>query len=189
MLIWITGISASGKSTMYYKVLSRLGVGYKNINDWIPFYSFNDIATVGRYAHSGKTLNGTDGVMVSKDRFKRFLDTEYQNHRHILIEGDKFVTEGLLDHLLQYDLKIFYLDTPLEKTLARSKNRNNGYDNYITVQFRMNQTIRYEKLYNKTKYEKIIEIRPNLNIKDSSNTAEEIIRILNPNKKAYFLFD
>ena len=190
MIIWITGISASGKSTMYYKVLSRLGVGYKNMNDCIPFYTFNDIITIGRYSQSGKTLNGTDGVMVSKDRFKRFIDTEYQNYRHILIEGNKFTTEEVLDHLLKYDLKVFHLTASLEETLVRSRKRNTGFDNNkITLQFSKNHIKRYERLYNKTKYKKNIEIRPNLNIKDSNNTADEIFRILDPKLNQRRLFD
>ena len=87
MIVWITGPSASGKSTINYKVVESLGVGYKNINYSVPFYSFNDIISIGRYNQPGKTLNGMDGVMVGKDTFKNFIDIEYPKWRHILMDG------------------------------------------------------------------------------------------------------
>ena len=50
MIVWITnGGSASGKSTINYEVVKSLGVGYKNKNHSVPFYSFNDIISIGRY--------------------------------------------------------------------------------------------------------------------------------------------
>jgi len=180
MIIWITGVSASGKSTVCYKVLDELGIGYKNINDRIPYHSFGDIITVGRYSQAGKTLNGLDGVMVSKDRLQRFIDKQHKSYRHILIEGNKFLTEEFIDHLLKYELKIFHLNTNLNEVLIRSSKRSNGYDKRITLKERKNQFKKYEELYNKPKYKSYIEVRENLNIKETHKVAKEILELLKP---------
>ncbi len=187
MIIWITGPSASGKSTINYKIVESLGVGYeKNIgkyffdnkNHFIPFYYFNDIMVIGRYANPGKTLNGNDGVMVGKDKFKKFIDVEYSNWRHILIDGSKFISEKMLDHLLNYNIKIFYLKTPMDEIISRSQKRNNGWDKQNTLQKRENEIIKYNTLFNMPKYKKNIKVRQNLNMEDSKQIVNEIVKTL-----------
>ena len=182
MIIWITGPSASGKSTINYEVVSRLGVGYKNKKDGIPFYSFYDIMVIGRYSGPGKTLNGTDGVMVGKDRLKKFIDTEYNNWRHILMDGTKFVREEILDHLFKYDIKIFYLNSPINEIISRSEKRSTGWDKQNNLQKRNKEIEKYEKLFKMPKYIKNIEVRQNLNMEESQKISNEILELFSPIK-------
>ena len=182
MIIWITGPSASGKSTINYKVVEGLGVGYKNKKHSVPFYSFDDIIAIGRYITPGKQLNGTDGIMVGKDKLKNFIDIEYSNWRHMLMDGNKFVNEEIFDYLTQYDLKIFYINPPMHLILERSKKRNNGWDKKITIRKRQSEREKYNKLMHDAKYKKYIEIRENLNMKESDNIAKEILNIFKPTK-------
>ena len=182
MIIWITGPSASGKSTINYKVIEGLGAGYKNKKHFVPFYSFDDIIAIGRYITPGKQLNGTDGIMVGKDKLKNFIDIEYSNWRHMLIDGNKFVNEEIFDYLTQYDLKIFYINPPMHLILERSKKRNNGWDKKITIRKRQSEREKYNKLMHDAKYKKYIEIRENLNMKESDNIAKEILNIFKPTK-------
>ena len=182
MIVWITGSSASGKSTINYKVIENLGVGYKNKKHSVPFYSFDDIIAIGRYVAPGRQLNGTDGIMVGKDKLKKFIDIEYSNWRHILMEGVKFVNEEMFNHLTQYDLKIFYMNPPMNLILERSKKRGSGWDKKITLQKRQSEREKYNKLINNLKYKKYIEIRENLNMEESNNISKEILDILNPTR-------
>ena len=188
MIVWITGPSASGKSTINYKVVESLGVGYRNKKHSVDFYSFNDIIAIGRYSKPGRTLNGTDGVMVSKDKLKKFIDVEYPNWRHILMDGSKFVNEEVLDHLLKYNVKIFYLDVPMDKIINRSQKRNNGWDKQNTLRKRENQIKKYDALYNMPKYKELIEIRENLNMEDSNKIVNEILEIFSPIDKGGLSF-
>ena len=118
----LLGLGASGKSTINYKVVESLGVGYRNKKHSVDFYSFNDIIAIGRYSKLSETLNGTDGVMVGKDKLKKFIDVEYPNWRHILMDGSKFVNEEVLDHLLKYNVK-FFIDVPMDKIINRSQKK------------------------------------------------------------------
>ena len=182
MIIWITGPSASGKSTINYKVVEGLGVGYKNKKHSVPFYSFDDIIAIGRYSKPGRTLNGTDGVMVGKNKLKKFIDMEYSNWRHMLMDGSKFVNEEILDHLLNYNTKIFYLNTPMNKIISRSQKRNNGWDKQNTLQKREKEIKKYDTLFHMPKYKKNIEVRQNLNMEDSKQIVNEILKIFSPIK-------
>ena len=182
MIAWITGPSASCKSTINYKVLEGLGAGYKNKKHSVPFYSFNDIIAIGRYNTPGRQLNGTDGIMVGKDKLKKFIDIEYSNWRHMLMDGVKFVNEEIFDYLIQYDLKIFYINPPMHLILERSKKRNNGWDKKITIRKRQSEKEKYNKLIYNPKYKKYIEIRKYLNMKESSDIAKEILNIFKPTK-------
>lgn len=188
MIVWITGPSASGKSTINYEVVKSLGVGYKNKNHSVPFYSFNDIISIGRYNQPGKTLNGMDGVMVGKDTFKNFIDIEYPKWRHILMDGSKFVNEDVLDHLSKYNIKIFYLKTPLDKIINRSEKRDNGWDKQNTLRKRENEIEKYDALYNMPKYKELIEIRENSNMEDSNKIVNEILEIFSPIDKGGLSF-
>ena len=67
MILWITGLSASGKSYITSGISKRLGVGYKNKKYGVNFYSYNDIIILGRYIDK-KILSGTDSVMIGKDK-------------------------------------------------------------------------------------------------------------------------
>ena len=64
--------------------------------------------------------------------------------------------------------------------LERSKNRNNGWDKKTTIQKRQSEKEKYIKLIYDAKYKKYIEIRENLNMKESDNIAKEILNILHP---------
>jgi cytidylate kinase len=183
MIVWITGPSASGKSTINFKVVEELGVGYKNKKHSVDFYEFNDIIIIGRYSNSGRTLNGTDGVMVGKDKLKKFIDIEYLNWRHILMDGSKFVNEEILDHLLNYNTKIFYLNAPMDKIISRSQERNNGWDKQNTLQKREKEIKKYDTLFNMPKYIKNIEVRQNLNMEDSKKISNEILKLFSPINK------
>jgi len=88
--------------------------------------------------------------------------------------------EEMFNFVIQYDLKIFYINPPTHIILERSKERNNAWDNITTWKKRLSEKKKYDKIVNNEKYKKYIEVRENLNMEQSKNISNEIIKIMNP---------
>tara|TARA_R110000782_G_C14688737_1_gene400901 strand:- start:164 stop:706 length:543 start_codon:yes stop_codon:yes gene_type:complete len=180
MIGWILGPTASGKSTICYKVIKNLGDGYKCRVGKIPCWIYNDIMVLGRYDEAGYVLNGLDGVMVSKEEFVEFIDTQQSKYRHIIFEGYKtaFIKKEILDHLINYDLKIYYLKSPLDITTSRSKHRGNGFDKKLTMKRRLNQYVKLNEIISDPYYKDYIVKKDNLNMEQSNRIVDEIVNLL-----------
>ena len=76
-IIWICGVSASGKSTIVRNIFNDLGEPYlnrcksKKFNYNIRCYRRGGVLTVGRKL--GHVTSGLDGVMVGIEKFTNFL--------------------------------------------------------------------------------------------------------------------
>ena len=90
-VIMIGGEPATGKTTLVSRVIEDL-CNPININPLplFPCQQHDDVLVVGRYA-PGKTFNGTDGCSYSAiPKFRQFIEQEYMNYKHIIVEGDRF---------------------------------------------------------------------------------------------------
>tara|TARA_B100000287_G_scaffold306970_1_gene290120 strand:- start:450 stop:1028 length:579 start_codon:yes stop_codon:yes gene_type:complete len=180
MILWITGLSASGKSYITSGIVKNLGVGYKNNKHNVPFYSYNDIIVLARNINE-KVLRGTDGVMVGKNKLKKFIDLEYSKWRHIILDGQKFLNLEILSHLIKYDLKIIYLKVPLHIINLRSKFRKNGWDENRTIKRTDNEIKKYnELLLDNSVYKKYVDIKCNDNIILGEQIITELLNELQP---------
>jgi hypothetical protein len=191
MILWILGGTASGKSTICYKVIENLGVGYKGKVGNIPYWTFTDILVVGRHIKSGYVLNGLDGVMATQKELMKFIDNQVGKYNHILLEGNKsvFVTKETLDHLMQYDLKLYYLKADLEEMKIRSNIRNNGHDKTMTMPKMFSELTKLNKVIHAPEYKDYLELKENSDMEQSNIIADEIVNVLEPNTKASTLID
>ena len=78
MILWVIGGTASGKSTIFFRVIDKLGDGVKRKIWNIPCYSFNDILMIGRNTKP-QVLNGLDGVNRSQQELMSFIDDKKKN--------------------------------------------------------------------------------------------------------------
>ena len=82
----------------------------------IRCYHTKGILTVGR--KFGLTSSGLDGVTVGLQKFKKFIKKEYPLWRHMILEGNKFITNREMhDFLLEgdYDFKLYCPDEFLKR--------------------------------------------------------------------------
>ena len=183
-IIWICGVSASGKSTIVRNIFNDLGEPYlnrcksKKFNYNIRCYRRGGVLTVGRKL--GHVTSGLDGVMVGIEKFTNFLRGEHNNWKHLLLDGNKFIDRELMhDYLLKerFDYKIYYICPPLKEIIKRSKKRNNGNDKRFLEKesLRQKNIDKYEKIYDNKNYKKNIIKKQNINLHESKKITEEIL--------------
>ena len=184
MIIWLCGISATGKSTILKNVFDNIGTPClhrckSQEHEYnIRCYRRGRILTVGRKI--GHVTSGLDGVMVGIEKFNNFLKTEYYNWKHIILDGNKFVDRELMHQYLldgKFNYKLYYLDSPLELVVKRSEKRNNGNDQRFlrNIKLRMKQIEKYEIILSNKNYNKNIIRKTNLNLKESNEITQEIL--------------
>ena len=184
MIIWLCGISATGKSTILKNIFDNIGTPYlhrckSQEHEYnIRCYRRGRILTVGRKI--GHVTSGLDGVMVGIEKFNNFLKTEYSNWKHIILDGNKFVDRELMHQYLldgKFNYKLYYLDSPLELVVKRSEKRNNGNDQRFlrNIELRIKQIEKYEMILSNKNYNKNIIRKTNLNFKESNEIAQEIL--------------
>ena len=176
MIIWIIGLSTSGKSTVHKKVVEKLPKGQKqkkssSSNNVVSFMVYGDIISMG-----SAPMRGTDGASFNQKDFIEFIDNEYSNWKHILVEGNIFANKNVFNHMTKYDFKVFYLDLPMYEIINRSKNRNQAWDKKRTDRRTQNEINKYEDL--KNEFKSYFRVRQNLSMKNTEFIANEILDIL-----------
>tara|TARA_R100001015_G_C4624276_1_gene182385 strand:+ start:857 stop:1426 length:570 start_codon:yes stop_codon:yes gene_type:complete len=184
MIIWLCGVSASGKSTALKNIFEDLGTPYlirckSEEHEYnIRCYRKGKILTVGRKI--GHVTAGLDGVMFGIEKFKNFLKVEYSNWDHIILDGNKFIDREIMHQYLldqNFEYKVYYFCPPLEELVKRSKIRNNGNDTRFlkNIKLREKHIEKYENIFQNEKYSKNMSRITNLNMEESNKITEEIL--------------
>jgi thymidylate kinase len=131
MIVQIRGTSGSGKTTVMRKVLERLNVcGHMTLNRRHPLYYHQHWPTVvsilGSYENTCggcDTIKGYDALMS--------LARERADAGHVLMEGLLLSedTKQTLLHLASRDLRVIFLNTPIETCLERVRGRREAKGN------------------------------------------------------------
>ena len=187
MIVWITGLSCSGKSTIVKNIVRSQDddVGGLTIRkgelitptkyfDCIQFENFTVIG--GRY-YTDQTNPGSDRIYAGKDRFKEFITQEYNNHKNFLIEGSRFFRKEILEWLVnEYELKIYHIETDRSKVEERSKDRNGWWDRQRTDRRTDNELKKFNEILNDDNLKQYITVVRNDKIEDIDKISKEVLK-------------
>ena len=82
MILWISGVRGSGKSTLTKKVLKSLGSPVKFEHEGLTAYNFNDILFLGRY--KGR-ITGLGTFYCSMPHYSRAQCLPQERYYYLLI--------------------------------------------------------------------------------------------------------
>lgn len=189
MIVWISGLSCSGKSTIVKNIVRNQD---DNIGDivlrkgnlikptkYFDCIQFEDFTIIGGRYYSDQTNPGSDRIFAGADRFKDFIIQEYNNHKNFLIEGSRFFRKEVLDWLVsEYELKIFHIETDRSIIEERSKDRNGWWDKQRTDRRTDNELKKFDKILNDNILKQHITVYENNTMEDSKSITKNILKIL-----------
>tara|TARA_B100000925_G_C21780855_1_gene376167 strand:+ start:42 stop:626 length:585 start_codon:yes stop_codon:yes gene_type:complete len=189
MIVWISGLSCSGKSTIVKNIVRNQD---DNIGDIVlrkgnlieptkhfDCIQFEDFTVIGGRYYSDQTNPGSDRIFAGADRFKDFIIQEYNNHKNFLIEGSRFFRKEVLDWLVsEYELKIFHIETDRSIIEERSKDRNGWWDKQRTDRRTDNELKKFDKILNDNILKQHITVYENNTMEDSKSITKNILKIL-----------
>ena len=181
MIVWISGLSCSGKSTIVKNIV-RNQDDKGNLIEPTQYFNciqFEDFTVIGGRYYSDKPNPGSDKIFAGADRFKDFIIQEYNNHKNFLIEGSRFFRKEVLDWLVsEYELKIFHIKTDRSIIEERSKNRNDWWDKQRTDRRTDNELKKFDKILNDNILKQHITVYENNTMEDSKSITKDILKIL-----------
>ena len=106
MIVWISGLSCSGKSTIVKNIVRNQDDNIGDIvlrkgnliepTEYFDCIQFEDFTVIGGRYYSDQTNPGSDRIFAGADRFKDFIIQEYNNHKNFLIEGSRFFRKEII---------------------------------------------------------------------------------------------
>ena len=189
MIVWISGLSCSGKSTIVKNIVRSQddnigGIVLRKGNlikptKYFDCIQFEDFTVIGGRYYSDQTNPGSDRIFAGADRFKDFIIQEYNNHKNFLIEGSRFFRKEVLDWLVsEYELKIFHIETDRSIIEERSKDRNGWWDKQRTDRRTDNELKKFDKILNDNILKQHITVYENNTMEDSKSITKNILKIL-----------
>ena len=189
MIVWISGLSCSGKSTIVKNIVRNQDDNIGDIvlrkgnliepTEYFDCIQFEDFTVIGGRYYSDQTNPGSDRIFAGADRFKDFIIQEYNNHKNFLIEGSRFFRKEILDWLVsKYELKIFHIETDRSIIEERSKDRNSWWDKERTDRRTDNELKKFDKILNDNILKQHITVYENNTIEDSKSITKNILKIL-----------
>ena len=174
MILWISGVRGSGKSTLTKKVLKSLGSPVKFEHEGLTAYNFNDILFLGRY--KGR-ITGLGTFYCSKDNFINYVTAVVNEYKHILIEGHKYITTlpeifEAFDKISEF--KMIYLETDISEITRRRRERARNKEKKIEDSATISPLSRYDSILNNPS----TLIRRNDDMHMMKKTHEEIMKML-----------
>ena len=192
-VVWITGVSCSGKSTLVKNIIQKFDKHeiYKPVNKirCIKFDRF--LVVVGTYTKK-VNLPGLDSEEFSprhllKNEFKKVIIEEYPKYENILCETrtPAFFNKDILYWLIDtHKLQIFYLTTEKGILDDRAKNRKgknnkqNFWDRKRTDKRTMKEFSSLEILISDEKISKYTKELRNDNMEDSMKNTKTICEFM-----------
>lgn len=169
-ILFVAGEPATGKTTLFRKVMSRLGVGsafqYESTVKGIH-YPETRVWVLGLYPE-GVTFGGTDKLaMTLITNAIPWLETVPKKHA-VLIEGDRLCNQRFFDACRQIgELQLFMLEAnPLELS-RRHKERGDTQ----SEQWLQSRRTKLENLKKKNSFASL----PNMNQLDAERNAELLL--------------
>jgi len=189
MIVWISGLSCSGKSTIVKNIVESQNKNFGDIvikegtlvepTKYFNCIQFEDFTVIGGRYYSDQTNPGSDRIFAGADRFKDFIIQEYNNHKNFLIEGSRFFRKEVLDWLVsEYELKIFHIETDRSIIEERSKDRNDWWDKQRTDRRTDNELKKFDKILNDNILKQHITVYENNTMEDSKSITKNILKIL-----------
>ena len=189
MIVWISGLSCSGKSTIVKNIVESQNKNFGDIvikegtlvepTKYFNCIQFEDFTVIGGRYYSDQTNPGSDRIFAGADRFKDFIIQEYNNHKNFLIEGSRFFRKEVLDWLVsEYELKIFHIETDRSIIEERSKDRNGWWDKQRTDRRTDNELKKFDKILNDNILKQYITVYENNTMEDSKSITKNILKIL-----------
>ena len=189
MIVWISGLSCSGKSTIVKNIVRNQDDNIGDIvlrkgnliepTEYFDCIQFEDFTVIGGRYYSDQTNPGSDRIFAGADRFKDFIIQEYNNHKNFLIEGSRFFRKEILDWLVsKYELKIFHIETDRSIIEERSKDRNSWWDKQRTDRRTDNELKKFDKILNDNILKQHITVYENNTMEDSKSITKNILKIL-----------
>ena len=189
MIVWISGLSCSGKSTIVKNIVESQNKNFGDIvikegtlvqpTKYFDCIQFEDFTVIGGRYYSDQTNPGSDRIFAGADRFKDFIIQEYNNHKNFLIEGSRFFRKEVLDWLVsEYELKIFHIETDRSIIEERSKDRNDWWDKQRTDRRTDNELKKFDKILNDNILKQHITVYENNTMEDSKSITKNILKIL-----------
>ena len=189
MIVWISGLSCSGKSTIVKNIVESQNKNFGDIvikegtlvqpTKYFDCIQFEDFTVIGGRYYSDQTNPGSDRIFAGADRFKDFIIQEYNNHKNFLIEGSRFFRKEVLDWLVsEYELKIFHIETDRSIIEERSKDRNGWWDKQRTDRRTNNELKKFDKILNDNILKQHITVYENNTMEDSKSITKNILKIL-----------
>ena len=189
MIVWISGLSCSGKSTIVKNIVESQNKNFGDIvikegtlvqpTKYFDCIQFEDFTVIGGRYYSDQTNPGSDRIFAGADRFKDFIIQEYNNHKNFLIEGSRFFRKEVLDWLVsEYELKIFHIETDRSIIEERSKDRNGWWDKQRTDRRTDNELKKFDKILNDNILKQHITVYENNTMEDSKSITKNILKIL-----------
>lgn len=189
MIVWISGLSCSGKSTIVKNIVRNQDDNIGDIvlrkgnliepTEYFDCIQFEDFTVIGGRYYSDQTNPGSDRIFAGADRFKDFIIQEYNNHKNFLIEGSRFFRKEILDWLVsKYELKIFHIETDRSIIEERSKDRNSWWDKERTDRRTDNELKKFDKILNDNILKQHITVYENNTMEDSKSITKNILKIL-----------
>ena len=189
MIVWISGLSCSGKSTIVKNIVESQNKNFGDIvikegtlvepTKYFNCIQFEDFTVIGGRYYSDQTNPGSDRIFAGADRFKDFIIQEYNNHKNFLIEGSRFFRKEVLDWLVsEYELKIFHIETDRSIIEERSKDRNGWWDKQRTDRRTDNELKKFDKILNDNILKQHITVYENNTMEDSKSITKNILKIL-----------
>ena len=189
MIVWISGLSCSGKSTIVKNIVESQNKNFGDIvikegtlvepTKYFNCIQFEDFTVIGGRYYSDATNPGSDKIFAGADRFKDFIIQEYNNHKNFLIEGSRFFRKEVLDWLVsEYELKIFHIETDRSIIEERSKDRNGWWDKQRTDRRTDNELKKFDKILNDNILKQHITVYENNTMEDSKSITKNILKIL-----------
>ena len=120
-VISVGGVPASGKTSIMRQVIQGLASPeYVEPFPLFPCQRHGDVLVVGRYP-TEEPWGGTDRLSYGAiNKFADFIHQEYSNHRHIVLEGDRFFRVKDIEWLVSgYDTQVFVLQVSPEELKRR----------------------------------------------------------------------
>jgi len=189
MIVWISGLSCSGKSTIVKNIVRNQDDNIGDIvlrkgnliepTEYFDCIQFEDFTVIGGRYYSDQTNPGSDRIFAGADRFKDFIIQEYNNHKNFLIEGSRFFRKEILDWLVsKYELKIFHIETDRSIIEERSKDRNSWWDKQRTDRRTDNELKKFDKILNDNILKQHITVYENNTMEDNKSITKNILKIL-----------
>ena len=189
MIVWISGLSCSGKSTIVKNIVRNQDDNIGDIvlrkgnliepTEYFDCIQFEDFTVIGGRYYSDQTNPGSDRIFAGADRFKDFIIQEYNNHKNFLIEGSRFFRKEILDWLVsKYELKIFHIETDRSIIEERSKDRNGWWDKERTDRRTDNELKKFDKILNDNILKQHITVYENNTMEDNKSITKNILKIL-----------
>jgi len=188
MIVWISGLSCAGKSTIVKNIVRSQDDNIDGLivrkaqmikpTKYFDCMQFEDFTVIGGRYYTDQTNPGSDRIFAGKDRFKEFIIQEYDNHKNFLIEGSRFFKKEVLDWLVDnYELQIIHIETDRTIIEERSKDRNGWVDKERTDRRTDNELKKFDKILNDDNLKQYITVYENKTMDDSDNIAKEIVKI------------